>query len=101
MIALPGTYVPPPAGVTPVGFLAWLVRMQWTTVLQGVVCDVIWLLGLALTPWAIGRAVDEGLVAGDYGAFLRWLGVVVWLQLQHSLIKAPETGPDPSTTSVA
>ncbi|MFD6700205.1 MULTISPECIES: ABC transporter transmembrane domain-containing protein [unclassified Microbacterium] len=87
MIALPETYVPPPAGVTPVGFLAWLVRMQWTTVLQGVVCDVIWLLGLALTPWAIGRAVDEGLVAGDYGAFLRWLGVVVWLQLQHSLIQ--------------
>ena len=87
MIALPETYVPPPAGVTPVGFLAWLVRMQWTTVLQGVVCDVIWLLGLALTPWAIGRAIDEGLVAGDYGAFLRWLGVVVWLQLQHSLIQ--------------
>ena len=87
MIALPEKYVPPPAGVTPVGFLAWLIRMQWTTVLQGVVCDVIWLLGLALTPWAIGRAVDEGLVAGDYGAFLRWLGVVVWLQLQHSLIQ--------------
>jgi len=87
MIALPETYVPPPVGVTPVGFLAWLVRMQWTTVLQGVACDVIWLLGLALTPWAIGRAVDEGLVAGDYGAFLRWLGVVVWLQLQHSLIQ--------------
>jgi ABC-type multidrug transport system fused ATPase/permease subunit len=87
MIVLPEKYTPPPAGVTPAGFLVWLVRMQWTTVLQGVVCDVIWLLGLALTPWAIGRAVDEGLVAGDYGAFLRWLGVVVWLQLQHSLIQ--------------
>jgi hypothetical protein len=84
MIVLPEKYTPPPAGVTPAGFLVWLVRMQWTTVLQG---DVIWLLGLALTPWAIGRAVDEGLVAGDYGAFLRWLGVVVWLQLQHSLIQ--------------
>lgn len=87
MIALPETYVPPPSGVTPLGFLAWLVRRQWTTVLQGVVCDVVWLLGLALTPWAIGRAIDEGLVAGDYGAFLGWLGVVVWLQLQHSLIQ--------------
>lgn len=87
MIALPETYVPPPSGVTPLGFLAWLVRRQWTTVLQGVVCDVVWLLGLALTPWAIGRAIDEGLVAGDYSAFLGWLGVVVWLQLQHSLIQ--------------
>lgn len=87
MIVLPEKYTPPPAGVTAAGFLLWLVRMQWTTVLQGVVCDVVWLLGLALTPWAIGRAVDEGLVAGDYDAFLRWLAVVVWLQLQHSLIQ--------------
>ncbi|MDR6867020.1 ABC-type multidrug transport system fused ATPase/permease subunit [Microbacterium resistens] len=87
MRTLPEPYVAPPVGVTPAGFLAWLVRMQWTTVLQGIVCDVVWLLGLALTPWAIGRAVDEGLVAGDYGAFLGWLGVVVWLQLQHSLIQ--------------
>lgn len=87
MIRLPERYAPPPAGVTPAGLLAWILRRQWTTVLQGVVCDVVWLLGLALTPWAIGRAVDEGLVAGDYGAFLRWLLVVVWLQLQHSLIQ--------------
>ncbi len=87
MIALPENYVPPPTGITPAGFLFWLIRMQWTTVLQGIVCDVIWLLGLALTPWAIGRAVDEGLTAGDYRAFLGWLGVVVWLQLQHSLIQ--------------
>lgn len=87
MIVLPEKYTPPPSGVTPAGFLLWLIRMQWTTVVQGVVCDVVWLMGLALTPWAVGRAVDEGLVGGDNGAFLRWLGVVVWLQLQHSLIQ--------------
>ncbi len=87
MRAIPEPFVAPPRGVTPWGFLRWLVRKQWTTVVQGTVCDIIWLLGLALTPWAIGRAVDEGLVAGDYAAFLRWLGVVVLLQLQHSLIQ--------------
>ncbi|GAA1808335.1 ABC transporter ATP-binding protein [Agromyces neolithicus] len=87
MRAIPEPFVAPPRGVTPWGFLRWLVGKQWTTVVQGTVCDIIWLLGLALTPWAIGRAVDEGLVAGDYAAFLMWLGVVVPLQLQHSLIQ--------------
>ena len=84
---IPEPYVEPPTGVTATGFLMWVTRMQWNTVLQGVVCDVIWLLGLALTPWAIGRAIDEGLVAADYAVFLGWLAVVVWLQLQHSLIQ--------------
>lgn len=87
MRTVPEPYSAPPAGVTPGGFLLWISRMQWTTVLQGTVCDIVWLLGLALTPWAIGRAIDEGLVAGDYAAFLRWLSVVIWLQLQHSLIQ--------------
>ena len=85
--SIPEPYVEPPTGVTAIGFLMWVTRMQWNTVLQGVVCDVIWLLGLALTPWAIGRAIDEGLVAADYAVFLGWLAVVVWLQLQHSLIQ--------------
>lgn len=87
MIRIPEPYTPPPAGVTPVGFLLWVIGRQKTTVVQGVVCDVVWLMGLALTPWAIGRAIDEGLIAGDSGAFVRWLAVVVWLQLQHSLIQ--------------
>lgn len=84
---VPEPYVEPPHAPTPVALIAWLTRLQWTTVLQGTVCDVVWLLGLALTPWAIGQAIDQGLVAGDAAAFLVWLLVVVWLQLQHSLIQ--------------
>lgn len=87
MIRIPEAYTPPPTGVTPVGFLLWVIRKQRTTVVQGIVCDVVWLMGLALTPWAIGRAIDEGLIAGDSKAFMMWLAVVVWLQLQHSLIQ--------------
>lgn len=87
MRTVPEPYVAPPRSLTPMGLLAWIVRRQWTSVLQGTVCDIIWLLGLALTPWAIGRTIDDGLVAGDAGAFVGWLGVVVWLQLQHSLIQ--------------
>lgn len=87
MQPIPEPYQEPPSAVTPAGFLAWVTRLQWTTVLQGTVCDVVWLLGLALTPWAIGQAIDQGLVAGDYAAFAVWMAVVLWLQLQHSLIQ--------------
>lgn len=87
MRMVPEPFRAPPRRAGPARLLAWVIGRQWTTVLQGVICDIVWLLGLALTPWAIGRVVDEGLVAGDTGAFLGWLGVVVWLQLQHSLIQ--------------
>ena len=84
---IPEPYRSPPPGIGSLGFLWWVTRRQWTTVLQGTVCDIVWLLGLALTPWAIGQAIDRGLVAGDYGAFAVWMLVVLWLQLQHSLIQ--------------
>lgn len=84
---IPEPYRSPPPGIGSLGFLWWVTRTQWTTVLQGTVCDIVWLLGLALTPWAIGQAIDRGLVAGDYGAFAVWMLVVLWLQLQHSLIQ--------------
>ncbi|MBX3097795.1 MAG: ABC transporter ATP-binding protein [Fimbriimonadaceae bacterium] len=86
MRGIPEPYLVPPKG-SPIALLIWVIRSQWTTVFQGVVCDIVWLLGLALTPWAIGQSIDLGIVAGDPGAFLAWLGVVVWLQLQHSLIQ--------------
>ena len=84
---IPEPYRSPPPGIGSLGFLWWVTRRQWTTVLHGTVCDIVWLLGLALTPWAIGQAIDRGLVAGDYGAFAVWMLVVLWLQLQHSLIQ--------------
>ncbi len=88
MRGVPEPFVPPPAGLSASGLLRWVCRLQWTSILAGVTCDTIWLLGLALTPWAIGRVVDEGLVARDPAAFGLWIGVVIWLQLQHSLIQA-------------
>jgi ABC-type multidrug transport system fused ATPase/permease subunit len=62
-------------------------RRQWRSILAGIAYDTIWLVGLALTPWAIGHVVDDGLVPRDRQAFAAWLAVVIWLQLQHSLVQ--------------
>ena len=62
-------------------------RKQWRSILVGTTCDVVWLLGLALLPWAIGRVIDQGVVPGDAAAFGVWLAVVIVLELQHSLIQ--------------
>lgn len=87
MRGVPEPWAPPPPGVSAVGFLAWVCRRQWRSILAGTFYDVVWLLGLALTPWAIGRVIDEGIVAQDAAACLIWISVVLWLQLQHSLIQ--------------
>lgn len=87
MRGIPEQYEEPPAGVTPGRLLAWVCRRQWRSIAAGTFYDVVWLLGLALTPWAIGQVIDLGLVAQDAAAFAVWIGVVIWLQLQHSLVQ--------------
>lgn len=87
MRGIPEPYAAPPAGVSALGFLVWICRRQWRSIVAGSFYDVVWLLGLALTPWAVGRVIDEGIVAQDAAAFALWISVVVWLQLQHSLIQ--------------
>jgi len=81
---------PSDAGVAPLApdrYLGWLARRQWTSILAGTLYDTIWLSGLALIPWAIGRAIDEGVIPGDLQRLLLWVGVVLWLELQHAAIQ--------------
>ena len=61
--------------------LLWLARRQWRTILGGVLFGVPWMLSIALVPAAIGKAVDEGLVAHDAGALVLWAGVIMGLGL--------------------
>ncbi|MET0736432.1 MAG: ABC transporter ATP-binding protein [Microbacterium sp.] len=87
MRGIPEPYVAPAPGLSAPGFLVWICRRQWRSILTGSFYDVVWLLGLALTPWATGHVIDDGIVAEDAAAFALWISVVVWLQLQHSLIQ--------------
>ena len=45
--------------------LLWLVRRQWRTLVAGAAFGIPWMLSIALIPAAIGKALDDGLVARD------------------------------------
>ncbi len=61
--------------------LLWLARRQWRTLVAGAAFGIPWMLSIALVPAAIGRAIDDGLVARDGGALLLWSGVILLMGL--------------------
>lgn len=61
--------------------MRWLGRQQGATLLGGITFGVLWALGQALVPYALGRAVDEGIDAGSLAALLAWSGVLLALAL--------------------
>lgn len=67
---------------TPLRFLLWVGLRQWRTQALGLLCGMVWMIAIALVPAAVGRGIDEGIVAGDPAGLVRWslallgLGVV-------------------------
>ncbi|KPI00401.1 Xenobiotic-transporting ATPase [Actinobacteria bacterium OK074] len=53
-------------------YLLWLVRQQPGRSVAGALFGTVWLVLMALTPYLVARAVDDGLVAGDFGAVAGW-----------------------------
>jgi ABC-type multidrug transport system fused ATPase/permease subunit len=64
---------------SPTRFLLWIGRQQLGTLALGMAFGVVWMLSQALLPYALGRAVDDGLAAGDNGALLEWAAVLLAL----------------------
>jgi ABC-type multidrug transport system fused ATPase/permease subunit len=61
--------------------MAWVAREQWRTQLLGMVTGGIWMLAIALIPAALGKGVDEGIVAGDTAGLVRWAVALLGLGL--------------------
>lgn len=61
--------------------LLWLVRRQWRTIAAGALFGIPWMLSIALLPAAIGKAIDDGIVARDGQALLTWAGVIFGMGL--------------------
>ncbi len=62
-------------------FLWWLVRQQTDLVVAACLCSLAWMLPTALTPWVFGRAIDEGIVAGDGSRIALWSLVLLAITL--------------------
>lgn len=60
-------------------YLWWLFRCQARGVLAATAFGMAWMVSMALTPAAVGRAIDAGVQARDPGALAGWTAVVVCL----------------------
>ena len=57
---------------SPTRLLVWVGRHQVGVIAVGIVFGVTWMVAQALMPYTIGRAIQEGIVAGDASALAVW-----------------------------
>jgi ABC-type multidrug transport system fused ATPase/permease subunit len=58
-------------------YIWWLVVSQPWRVLRGSLIGTAWMIGLAVRPYLVARAIDDGLRAHDNGALLGWSVAIV------------------------
>ncbi len=82
------TWIPPTPGdlTSSFRFLFWLTRSQSWRIAMGAVLGSCWMVGLAVPPWVLSRAVDEGFVAGDTAALVRWALVLLVVSVLNALL---------------
>ena len=56
----------------PLQYIWWLARSQPWRVLRGSIIGTAWMVGLAVRPYLLARAIDEGLRAHNNRALLLW-----------------------------
>ena len=73
------SYLPPgdDALRSPVRFLWWLMTSQRRLVLLASLLGTLWMLGLALPPYLLSRAINDGLQPRRYGSLVGWVLVLL------------------------
>jgi ABC-type multidrug transport system fused ATPase/permease subunit len=66
---------------SPQRFLLWVAREQLGTMAAGTVFGVTWMAAQAVLPFALGRALDEGVSGEDRGRLWLWSGVLLAIGL--------------------
>src|SRR5947207_3552940 len=61
----------------PLRYIWWLTRSQPWRVLRGSVIGTAWMVGLAVRPYLVARAIDDGLRKHDTAALLWWVAAIV------------------------
>ncbi|MCZ4119884.1 ABC transporter ATP-binding protein [Streptomyces sp. H39-S7] len=71
---------------TPLRFLCWLVTSQPRRVLAGAVLGSSWMAGLAVSPYLLSRAIDDGLAARDTSALIGWTAALFAMGVVSALL---------------
>ena len=79
MIRLPFADPGIPDTRSPKRLLIWVGRHQVGTLVAGVLFGVAWMVAQALMPFAIGRAIQEGIIESDNQALAYWTLVLLGL----------------------
>ena len=70
---------------TPGGFLWWMARGQWKTLVGGMLFGIVWMSCQAVMPAVIGRAIDRGVAAKDSSALLTYAGLMLAIGLLQAV----------------
>ena len=62
---------------SPGAFLRWHLRQQRGVIGASVLVGILWQLPLTVGPWLVGKAVDQGILAGSREATLGWSGLLL------------------------
>lgn len=68
-------------------YLWWLAARQWSTLALGMVLGIVWMVAIALLPWAVGQGVNA-VTAHDTAALARWALVLLALGVVSSVCGA-------------
>ena len=79
MIRLPFGDPGTPDARSPLRLLVWVGRHQVRTLVAGVLFGIFWMLAQALMPFAIGRAIENGIVERDDRALVLWTLILLTL----------------------
>jgi ABC-type multidrug transport system fused ATPase/permease subunit len=69
---------------SPLKYLWWLVRAQTKRVIFGAGVSCGWMLGLAIVPALLARAIDQGLEPGDMRSLFLWSGCLLVLGILNA-----------------
>jgi len=70
---------------SPIRLLVWVGKQQLPTLGYGVLFGVLWMLAQALMPYAIGRAVQDGIASHHNGRLALWTAVLLLLGLTQAV----------------
>src|SRR5262245_52742370 len=85
MIDLPVADPGRPDTRSPARLLLWVGRQQLWTLTVAIVFGIVWMVSQALMPYAIGQAVQQGIIEGENDQLVRFCALLAVLDVVQAL----------------